>query len=47
MNHPQTIEAEGFCVSSRGVTSSSITTIEYGGAFNDKEMRDEFYERVG
>jgi len=39
------VEAEHLCVSSRGVkdVSSRTTTIEYGGAFNDKETRDEFY----
>ncbi|MDF9800831.1 GTP cyclohydrolase I [Catalinimonas alkaloidigena] len=43
------IEAEHLCVSSRGVkdTTSRTTTIEYGGAFSDKEMRDEFHKMIG
>lgn len=39
------INAEHLCVSSRGVkdTSSSTTTIEYGGVFEDIEKRKEFF----
>lgn len=39
------IEAEHMCVSSRGVkdSASKTTTMEYGGAFNRQEVREEFF----
>lgn len=38
------LDAEHFCVSTRGVQdkSSSTVTIEYGGRFNEKDQRDSF-----
>ncbi|MBK1440699.1 GTP cyclohydrolase I FolE [Parapedobacter sp. ISTM3] len=38
------INAEHLCVSARGVRDrgSRTTTLEYGGAFSDKELREEF-----
>lgn len=40
------INAEHLCVSSRGIQdrTSSTTTVEYSGAFEQKEYRDDFYE---
>ncbi len=40
------IEAEHLCVSSRGVydKTSKTTTLEYGGKFNDIDLRNEFYQ---
>ncbi|MDX1684466.1 MAG: GTP cyclohydrolase I FolE [Saprospiraceae bacterium] len=42
------ISAEHLCVSSRGVkdTTSSTTTLEYGGVFEDIEKRKEFFRLV-
>ncbi len=39
------IEAEHLCVSTRGVNdkTSKTTTLEYGGRFNDIDLRNEFY----
>lgn len=39
------IEAEHLCVSSRGIKDSSsyTSTIQYGGIFNDKENRNDFF----
>ncbi|MEM1216518.1 MAG: GTP cyclohydrolase I FolE [Bacteroidota bacterium] len=42
------IEAEHLCVSTRGVNdkSSRTTTLEYGGKFRDKDLRNEFHQLV-
>ncbi len=42
------IEAEHLCVSSRGIKDSSsfTSTIQYGGIFNEKENRDDFFNLV-
>lgn len=39
------VEAEHLCVSSRGIKDSSsyTSTIQYGGIFNKKENRDDFF----
>jgi GTP cyclohydrolase I len=39
------VTAEHLCVSSRGIQdkSSMTTTVEYGGLFNQKEYREDFY----
>lgn len=39
------IEAEHLCVSSRGIKdkTSYTTSLEYGGAFQEKEVRNEFF----
>ena len=39
------VEAEHLCVSSRGIKDSSsyTSTIQYGGIFNDKENRNDFF----
>ncbi len=39
------MEAEHLCVSSRGIKDSSsfTSTIQYGGIFNDKENRNDFF----
>lgn len=43
------ISAKHLCVSSRGIKdkSSFTTTLEYGGCFEDKLMREEFFKIVG
>lgn len=43
------VSAKHLCVSSRGIKdkSSYTTTLEYGGSFNDKEIRNEFFECIG
>jgi GTP cyclohydrolase I len=40
------IDAEHLCVSTRGVNdkTSSTTTLEYGGKFEDIQLRNEFYQ---
>ena len=40
------VKAKHLCVSSRGIKDkdSSTTTIEYGGVFNDENMRGEFFD---
>ena len=42
------IEAEHLCVSTRGVNdkTSRTTTLEYGGRFNDIDLRNEFYQLI-
>lgn len=42
------VEAEHLCVSTRGVNdkTSRTTTLEYGGRFNDIDLRNEFYNLV-
>lgn len=42
------VEAEHLCVSTRGVNdkTSSTTTLEYGGKFNDIDLRNEFYQLI-
>lgn len=42
------IDAEHLCVTSRGVMdkSSRTTTIEYGGKFNDEQVRSDFFRMV-
>jgi GTP cyclohydrolase I len=42
------INAKHLCVSSRGIKdkSSSTTTIEYGGLFNQKQYRNEFFQMI-
>lgn len=42
------IEAEHLCVSSRGVNdkSSKTTTLEYGGQFNDAQIRNDFFKMI-
>jgi len=42
------MEAEHLCVSTRGVNdkSSRTTTLEYGGRFNDIDLRNEFYRLI-
>jgi GTP cyclohydrolase IA len=42
------VEAEHLCVSSRGVNdkSSKTTTIEYGGVFDDVNVRNEFFKLI-
>ncbi len=42
------IEAEHLCVSTRGVNdkTSRTTTLEYGGRFNDVDLRNEFYQLI-
>ncbi len=42
------IEAEHLCVSSRGIKDSSsfTSTIQYGGIFNEKENRNDFFNLV-
>ncbi len=42
------VEAEHLCVSSRGIKDSSsfTSTIQYGGIFNDKENRNDFFNLV-
>lgn len=43
------MEGKHLCVSSRGVedTTSSTVTVEYGGKFKDKSVRDEFMNYIG
>ena len=43
------IEADHYCVKSRGIkdTSSSTTTVEYCGKFNDPATRQEFLQYLG
>jgi len=43
------IEAKHLCVSSRGIKdeSSFTSTLQYGGAFTDKEFREDFYKLIG
>lgn len=42
------VAAEHLCVSSRGIQdkTSITTTIEYGGDFEDKQYRDDFYKLI-
>lgn len=42
------IEATHLCVSSRGIKdeSSYTSTLQYGGVFNQKEFRDDFYRLI-
>ncbi len=42
------VEAEHLCVSTRGVNdkTSRTTTLEYGGRFNDIDLRNEFYRLI-
>lgn len=42
------IEAEHMCVSTRGVNdkTSKTTTIEYGGAFDDLQVRNDFFRMI-
>ena len=42
------VEDEHLCVSTRGVNdkSSLTTTLEYGGKFKDKDLRNEFYQLI-
>lgn len=42
------IEATHLCVSSRGIkdVSSYTSTLQYGGVFNQKEFRDDFYKMI-
>ncbi|WP_425237086.1 GTP cyclohydrolase I FolE [Ulvibacterium sp.] len=42
------VEAEHLCVSTRGVNdkTSRTTTLEYGGRFNDIDLRNEFYNLI-
>lgn len=42
------IQAKHLCVSSRGIKdkSSSTTTLEYGGMFNDVETRNDFFKCI-
>lgn len=42
------VDAEHLCVSTRGVNdkSSSTTTLEYGGSFEDIQLRKEFYQLI-
>ncbi|WP_422080144.1 GTP cyclohydrolase I FolE [Ulvibacterium sp.] len=42
------VEAEHLCVSTRGVNdkTSRTTTLEYGGRFNDIDLRNEFYSLI-
>lgn len=42
------VSAEHLCVSSRGIQdkSSLTTTVEYGGMFNQKEYREDFYKLI-
>jgi GTP cyclohydrolase I len=42
------MEAKHLCVSSRGIKdeSSYTSTIQYGGLFNDKENRDDFFNLI-
>jgi GTP cyclohydrolase I len=42
------IEAEHLCVSSRGIKDSSsyTSTLQYGGVFEDKDMRRDFFNLV-
>ncbi|MEM6525298.1 MAG: GTP cyclohydrolase I FolE [Bacteroidota bacterium] len=42
------VDAEHLCVSTRGVNdkTSRTTTLEYGGKFTDKHLRNEFYQLI-
>jgi GTP cyclohydrolase I len=42
------VEATHLCVSSRGIKdeSSYTSTLQYGGVFNQKEFRDDFYKMI-
>ena len=42
------MEATHLCVSSRGIKdeSSYTSTLQYGGVFNQKEYRDDFYKMI-
>lgn len=42
------VEAKHLCVSSRGIKdeSSYTSTLQYGGAFNNKEFREDFYKCI-
>lgn len=42
------VEATHLCVSSRGIKdeTSYTSTLQYGGVFNQKEFRDDFYELI-
>ena len=42
------MEATHLCVSSRGIKdeSSFTSTLQYGGVFNQKEFRDDFYKMI-
>jgi GTP cyclohydrolase I len=42
------VEAEHLCVSSRGIKDSSsyTSTIQYGGIFNEKENRNDFFNLI-
>jgi GTP cyclohydrolase I len=42
------VEAEHLCVSSRGIkdASSYTSTIQYGGIFNEKENRNDFFNLI-
>ncbi len=42
------IEAEHLCVSTRGVNdkTSRTTTLEYGGKYEDDQLRNEFYQLI-
>ena len=42
------VEASHLCVSSRGIKdeSSYTSTLQYGGVFNQKEYRDDFYRLI-
>ena len=42
------MEAKHLCVSSRGIKdeSSFTSTLQYGGVFNQKEFRDDFYKMI-
>ncbi len=42
------MEAKHLCVSSRGINdeSSFTSTIQYGGIFNEKENRNDFFSLI-
>ena len=42
------MEATHLCVSTRGIKdeSSYTSTLQYGGVFNQKEFRDDFYKMI-
>jgi GTP cyclohydrolase I len=42
------LEAEHLCVSSRGIKdqSSYTTTLQYGGQFDDKDFRNDFFQLI-
>jgi GTP cyclohydrolase I len=43
------VEAAHLCVSSRGIKDSTsyTSTIQYGGVFEQKEMRNDFFHLIG